>query len=610
MSVQALNKIIPISAQGDIFAFAQEDDWADRGKIDVSSPKSIDLIDSKRITGGDFLPKGLLITETALVRNKEIIELMYKTGNAARTGIIPGTETSGGNISALLTADDNVVVFQNLAQDKNPKFKLLGDVGTKTTQLDIVFDQSITTDGNFNAMNGNVTVGENTKWVSDLTGLPTAVEVVVTLTGATLSGASATVDVEGINNDGDSDTVRFTFTDSDKGVAQESMVKLRSVRQVRWAGFTAGTLNVKTKAVALPGMLPNAIDIGTNLDVTASGSLTLANNLSTIENPVQITLTPNSAAGLKSGKTFATVRIVGIDIYDNPMDKTVTFIPDASGDFTALTTLAFWKQINNVYGDPTNWAASSTVNIRATDKSCEVEIHPQDSVTEQFLTVAGNKGGIPDRHISQFITGVTIGNARNEAMMFQIETMGYRALLRTDMSGTEGVGAQEIDFTNLSPASPFVYPGWATRIEIAGVIQPYTNSAISLAQGFDYSGVQSGTPYEEVRPYRNDRRAVAIEGQVVRTKDRDLVGAYAAGVVYEDVKYIMEMRHAETFNWKTEIVLRESQIRAETDVGSPAGIDRYQQQYNLGAKSDNFGSPRDWYAKIRLSNYNRVRSYA
>lgn len=612
MSIQALNKIIPLAAQGDIFAFAQEDDWADLTKVDVSSPRIIDLVDFNKQSGGHFLPKGLLITESGLVRNKGVIDLMYKTGHAAKQSVMPGVETSGGSMSALFTADDTVVVFQNLAQDKDPKFTLLGETGSKTIELTVMTEGDLSSDGKFTAVNDGTQ--------TDLSGVPEAVSLVITPSGdADLADSNTPAKVnieyqtkEQVGTEMTSAT-GLDFADGDKTTAQtvhgpSTTSDIYKVTKISWEGWSAGTLNVKTEAKALKGILPDEIEIANNLAVNDNGALTIANNLSTIANPVQITVTATGT--LVAGKTFATMRFVGVDHWDNPVDKTLTFVPKADGTFAPLTTLAFWKQINNVYGDATNWAAGATVNIRAQDKACEVEIRPQDSELEQFLTVAGNKGGIPDRHISQFITSLNIGNARNEAMMFQLETMGYRALLRTDMEGTEGVKAKEIDFSKLSPASPFVFPGWTTHVLIANQIEPYTNSSISIAQGFDYSGVQSGTPYEEVRPYRNDRRAVAIDGQVVRTKDRNLVDAYASGVVYEDVRYVMEMKLAEMFNWKTEIVLPESQIISETDVGSPAGIDRYQQQQNLGAFSNNFGKPMDWYAKIRMSNYNRVRSYA
>ena len=133
-----LKKLQPISSANDDVAFAQEDDFGDESKTNLT-PKTVGSDGSE--SGGDYYKQKLLVTEMDIQRARELIDFMYRTGHAARTKRIVGPETVQNGMSFLFATEGSALILQNITQDFEPAERWMRQA--VSTETPIVRNQNL-----------------------------------------------------------------------------------------------------------------------------------------------------------------------------------------------------------------------------------------------------------------------------------------------------------------------------------------------------------------------------------------------------------------------------------------------------------------------------------
>ena len=114
-------------------------------------------------------------------------------------------------------------------------------------------------------LTGTLTVDDN------LSAQTTALTVAVQLSGATLSGATATVTITGTNSGGSNQTSTLTFNSGNLGTAQTTSETYATITGVTTTGFSAGTVIVSANnGRAIAGRvfnLPSGLDSSRGLAI-------------------------------------------------------------------------------------------------------------------------------------------------------------------------------------------------------------------------------------------------------------------------------------------------------------------------------------------------------
>ena len=399
----------------------------------------------------------------------------------------------------------------------------------------------------------------------------------------------------------------MSFASGSLDAPQTTAQKFKTVTAATAAGFSAGTAFVGyviVMAASGPAaVVKNAVD----LDITQSGTLTVTDKLTSTENPVRLTVTPKDGSARAAGKLRATVTIHGTDKWGRTFAERLSF--KGSGVPKAQKTKRFFVSITGVVG--ADWAAGSKVDITSQDSAVEVTFQPQDLDLKLFLTAAINKGPLPFIYRSLVMNGFNLAVNRNEVLAATIAMMGRRAQPRIDFAGNRGTTAVRHDLSALTPAEALIYAGYQVKTTVEGVIVPFINQTLSIAQNLAYSGIQAGTPYEEMRPYRSAKRDVMIDGTIQMTKENNLVDAFVENDTFEDVRFSVEHNDLGSFGWLAECIINTGQLGTDADPASP-NFDRYAQPCNIVAFDDTSGEPADFKWVVTYADYadGRPRRYA
>ena len=591
-----IQDINPLSSATDQWIMAQEEFWGDESKNDATP---IAVASDGTVTGGDFVKVQPLIVEASLQQSKELVEFMYKTGHAGATKKGAGPETIIGGASFAMTGNATAVLFQMLTQDRNPAYVYLGrllaaaDIDVTAASTDISGTSTITI-------------------ASDLSTVSQLLEIRIRLTSATsgTAGTPATITVVGVDGAGVAYTTVVEYSTPADFASVWTSQKTATVTSITPSGFGSGsemhvTAHPYTSRQAVT--VPAGVEVATTVDVTGTGAsdLAIADDLKTTEYPVQITVTPNAGSALAAGVIRATHTFVGTGHNGNLLAETVSLT--GSGLPAAKTTVGFFSTIEK--HSATGWAAGSTVSITARDTSAEVTFEPQDEELVSFASVEYSKASVPFVYRSLCANQMTIGNPnRNSPLLAVIDFHGRKVEPYTNLAGQRDTAAFRTDATALLQAAPDIFTSWQQNMSVAGVTIPTIDMTHTINQGLNYSGVITGTPYEEARPYRAGKRAAMSEGNIIFSKENNIAQDYNENVTYEEVAVQWENIAEGTFPNLLRIEYDEAQLTTVGDPASPA-LDRLLLPFGLSAFSTKFGVPTDFRVVAVYSEYDLVRQY-
>ena len=155
----------------------------------------------------------------------------------------------------------------------------------------------------------------------------------------------------------------------------------------------------------------------------ATVTFTLANNLSSVASPVQLTITPAGTPMLLAGRAFGTVTITGTDHMDRTITDNVNFY---SGSLTTAQRTNFY--FKTVTAASATGFTAGTVSIGGTDGGVRVRFTPQDADLVAYWTAEIAKGNIPNSNYSLILQSATMAIAdRTSLVQFECAFLGREA---------------------------------------------------------------------------------------------------------------------------------------------------------------------------------------
>ena len=581
-----LKPLQPQNSANDDVAFAQEDDFGDDIKTNLTA-KVVD--EDGNETGGDFYGQKLLVTESSIVRNSPKTEFVYKTGNAASTKMTSGPQGVEGSLTSLVATEGSAIILQMITQDKTPAERWLSQ--------DITVTQTVAENQDLTGTIG-LDGGGSSKTLT-----PPA-KLTVKITGGSLSGATGTITFVGTDADDVSQTEFLTFHNATLGVAQTTASAYKTITAITPAGFSGGTVSVTVESVSTGDGPGPEVTFASALDVATDGRVAMMMENHRVANPVRIKVTPQTGSAIDEGELRATIVIYGTDIKGRSINERLSF--QGSGVPAAKTTQRFFRSVSHAV--VRHWAAGSTLNASVKDTAVEVTFQPQDQGLFIFLQMLSNKGLLPAIYKSLIATNLSLSVDRNNVLSMSMNFTGREALPRHDTQGRTGDEAQPHDLSALKTAEALIYHGMHARTEVSGVLVPFINQTLTIDQTLSPSGVQAGTPFEEMRPYRSSKRGVMVDGTIAMTKENNLVDAFIENETLEDVRFIVEHDDLGSFGWKLECIMETAELSTDADPTSP-NFDRYTQTCNIKAFDNESGAPSDFKFVVTYADYDRVRQY-
>ena len=581
----------PLSAATDQMVLGEQESWKDESLQDLSGPNIV-AADGTR-SGGDFYKHQLLVTEADLRAEINKIVHAYKTGHAGATRMSVGTETITNGVSVEGSSYGTALLWRNITQDRDPEWRVLGRSGSMN--IDVFDAATDLTDTGAQASD------------NDLSGLASAIALVVQLANATLSGSSGTITFTGTDGAGTTQTETLTFSSTNLAAPQTTTNTWLTVTSAGFTGFTAGTMRARatiTGAIGTGKIYPGKV-VSVNGGALQGGPATIADDLATTVNPVRLQLLPQSGAAIDPNRLRAYVVITGTDHNDDVIVDRLSFSSAliTSGRYS----FQHFKTITNVAGD--GWTAGSTINVESTDTATEITYRPQDDELVAFMTAEFVKGTVPFLYYGLHCNQLTIGGTRQEELVYTAAMMGRRAFSYRNLAGLEGDNAVKSDISALDRSSTEIFKGWQGRMVIDGTVLPCISMVTTINQNLTYSDIMAGTPYEEVRPYRNNKRDVMSDGTILFAHENDIVNDFKEGGYYENVvmEWINSFRGA--FPAEHRIITNQGELTANPDPSSP-NFTRIEQPWNFKAYSTQFGIPDDFYVVQKVSEYAPVRVFA
>ena len=341
---------------------------------------------------------------------------------------------------------------------------------------------------------------------------------------------------------------------------------------------------------------------------------TIADDLSSTNNPVQLRITPSAGAAYATGGNLASdialITIEGTDYNDTPIREVVDFIGLPATWRAQTRVTEFWyKTVTKVTTEGFLDNASSLFTITSRDESALVRFTPQDDELVCFWTTEVSKGEVANIYNGIIMQEATIDISRDSQVNFDCSMLGRRAYLYRNLAGRTGEMATPTPpGSGVEKASPDVYGGWqanltAENTDISIAVQEIT---LTTNQNLTYTNVL-GDQFQPTPPSRSTKRLVQLECTVLYSSQNNYSEYFQSNRVLPNVNLRFEQTGLGAYPYYFELQIPEAQLTADPDpaVSDPGEI--VQTLTMKAVKSPRFNY--EYRFACRYSSYDRVRVY-
>ena len=334
----------------------------------------------------------------------------------------------------------------------------------------------------------------------------------------------------------------------------------------------------------------------------------IADNLSSTTNPVQLVYTPSNTATVAAGKR-AVVTFAGTDNDDNAISE--SFGVTSATEKTAVTSRLWYKTVTSVGVQGFEEASGKTYGITARDRSAQVIFTPQDLELVCFWTAEVVKGAVPNLYYGLSMDSATIDITEDALVAFDCTFLGRRAKLYENLAGDTAppsdINTWRTDASALTPASADVFAGWQGRMtaennDLRVAVQEIN---FSLNQNLEYTGVL-GDQFQPTAPGRSGKRLTQIEATVIYDTHNNYSTYFQGNQVIPNVKLQFLQSGLGAYPYLLSFELEECQLTADPD---PAVSDTGTITQTVTMKGVRGRRNIEYLIRARYSEYDRVRTY-
>ena len=340
----------------------------------------------------------------------------------------------------------------------------------------------------------------------------------------------------------------------------------------------------------------------TTLGTSSSTNHTVADNLSSTENPVQLNVT--LASGRVTGR--GVINITGTDNSDNTISETLAFRAGTSASATARSRL-WYKTVTAV---TSAGFAAGTFTMTARDRSAQVIFTPQDDELVAFWTAEVAKGVVPNLYYGLCMQSATIDITRDALVAFDCTFLGRRGRLYRNFGGDTGASAEKTPFSSLTGkelASADVFGGWQAQLtaenDISIALQELT---LTINQELAYTNVL-GDQFQPSPPVRGAKRLVQFEATVSYAPENDFSDYFESNQVLSNVQLAFNQTGLGAYPYQLVLEADECQFTADPD---PAVADVGQITQTLTFKATRPRTGSEYRFRARYSDYEAVKVYS
>ena len=356
--------------------------------------------------------------------------------------------------------------------------------------------------------------------------------------------------------------------------------------------------------------IPAAVTVVANTTRLTDGGTnpTVADNLSSTTNPVQLVYTPSSSASVAAGRR-AVVTFTGTDNWDAPITESIA-VSSATAT-NSFTSRLWYKTVTSIGVQGFEEAADKTYGITAQDKSAQVIFTPQDAELVAFWTAEVTKGVTPNVYYGLIMQSATIELTRDGLVAFDSTFLGRRARLYRNLAGVTTPPADlstwKTDASGLDSASADVFGGWqaimtAENNDIEVALQECT---LTINQELAYTNVL-GEQFQSAPPARDAKRLTQLECTIVYAPENDFSTYFEGNQVLPNLKLQFRNHGLGAYPYNLSLEIAEAQLTADPD---PAVADTGTISQTVTMKGVRGRNTTEYLWRARYSEYDRVRVY-
>ena len=252
---------------------------------------------------------------------------------------------------------------------------------------------------------------------------------------------------------------------------------------------------------------------------------------------------------------------------------------------------------------------SGNIGITVTDESRIVTFTPQDDRLVRFLICEAAKGLVLNTYFGVIATGMNFTFSRDSAVVYDTQFTGRRALLYQDLQGRMGNLAGKTSAANLGLATTEVFTGWQCEVTLNGTRLAATETTFGMAQNLTPTGVISGKPWEEVKPYRGTRN-VNIDSSVIYAPQNNFARIFRNNLAIANVRVTLLHRPFAGYPWSTSYIMPQCQVTNLPDTETPEGLLLQNIRIKSYTRQIGLAVPDDVRIECAYSRYNQVREFA
>lgn len=364
-----------------------------------------------------------------------------------------------------------------------------------------------------------------------------------------------------------------------------------------YAGLTQTTAPVVTGAItATETTIVNDTDL-------SAAAVTVVNP--GFDNPVRlkIVLTSPVAGDAASIEITGTCLDGSGNLTRTTVTEEITYESGVTGS-TIITDVHFYD-VTAVSHE--GWT-SGDMTITGIDESRTVRFNSQDNRLIRFWTTEVAKGLVLNVYTGVIPVGMNFTFNRGNAVVYDTQFTGRRAFLYQDLQERMGVAAKKTSAANLGLATTEVFVGWQCELTVNGVRMPVTEATFTMNQNLQPTGVVTGVPWEDVKPFRSVRN-VTMDMTNLYDPANNFARIFRSNLTMANTRLTLKHRPFAGYPWEVSFVMPQVQITNLPDAETPEGL----LTQSIRAKSFTSGIglsvPDDLYIIANYSKYNPVREF-
>lgn len=475
-----------------------------------------------------------------ITRNRTLLDADYFDATPIRNKAAQGPMSIGGDISMYISGNGTGMMLRSILQDTAPVATWVED--PTTTNVLAAKDATGST--------------ADTTFVDDLTGCYVPVRLSITLSDspAVDSGeTSAVFTISGKNRWGETETADLEWTQAEITADVLTKTTVMYFAEID-SSQPDGHLSNGDYAINYERPAHTTV-VASTASLTATGNITIADNLSGEATVMPLYINPDSAA-MADTTMFGYIRIEGTDHRGRAINNVVRYQNNATDLARTKKTSRYFRTVTQV---TVEGFTAGTFAAVAVNTAQDVTITPSTKLVS-YLTMEVGKGSKPNSYRNVIPASTSFNFARTEPVRATITCLGGYAQLGYNLRDgrTPSSGAK------LNIKTKDKYSGWQADVRIGNKSVDARSATITVAHNLEeYDGL--GGAYPSAPPNGIGKRDFMLTIEARATDENDFTEIYECNETLLDVSVVLTNEACGDFPYQLIFEFPEMEITEDPD---------------------------------------------